>query len=59
MLDEGGHVHIRHITPSPLVDMECYSSRIVKNKYNEWCYTRGSIGYLDWCPVEYINMLEM
>ncbi|CAL2262913.1 unnamed protein product [Prunus armeniaca] len=25
MLDGGGHVHIRHITPSPLVNVGCYN----------------------------------
>ncbi|PQQ21057.1 hypothetical protein Pyn_20968 [Prunus yedoensis var. nudiflora] len=36
-----------------------HGGRIVKNKQNKWCYSGGSAGYLDWCPVEYINMLEM
>ncbi|PQQ17606.1 uncharacterized protein Pyn_12928 [Prunus yedoensis var. nudiflora] len=36
-----------------------HGGRIVKNKQNKWCYSGGSIGYLDWCHVEYINMLEM
>ncbi|PQQ05339.1 uncharacterized protein Pyn_04638 [Prunus yedoensis var. nudiflora] len=36
-----------------------HGGRIVKNKQNKWCYSRGSVRYLDWYPVEYINMLEM
>ncbi|PQQ01344.1 uncharacterized protein Pyn_17654 [Prunus yedoensis var. nudiflora] len=36
-----------------------HGDRIVKNKHNKWCYSGGSVGYLDWYPVEYINMLEM
>ncbi|PQQ07553.1 uncharacterized protein Pyn_04362 [Prunus yedoensis var. nudiflora] len=36
-----------------------HGGRIVKNKHNKGCHTGGSIGYLDWCLVEYINMLEM
>ena len=36
-----------------------HGGRIVKNKQNKWCYTGGFVGYLDWCTIEYINMLEM
>ncbi|KAI5312367.1 hypothetical protein L3X38_041540 [Prunus dulcis] len=36
-----------------------HGGRIVKNKQIKWCYTGGSVGYLDWYTVEYINMVEM
>ncbi|KAI5343767.1 hypothetical protein L3X38_011643 [Prunus dulcis] len=33
VLDGGGHIHIRHITSSPLVDVGCYSFGFVMERY--------------------------
>ncbi|CAL2264223.1 unnamed protein product [Prunus armeniaca] len=32
VLDGGGHVHIRHITPSPLVDVRCYNPPLLRTR---------------------------
>ncbi|CAL2248163.1 unnamed protein product [Prunus armeniaca] len=55
-----GFEYVNRTMDKELITLEVHhGGRIVKNKQNKCCYTGGSVGYLDWCTVEYINMLEM
>ncbi|CAL2270025.1 unnamed protein product [Prunus armeniaca] len=42
VLDEGGHVNIRHITPSPLVDVGCYNTPPLEARRPRW-HTRTTL----------------